>query len=347
MKPKASFEDATVSAAAAVDVAAMLKRNGIDPRPLFKQMKIDLKATEDPYQRVRLERYTHLLDLAADATQHPLLGLELGLQQDPAKWGAFGYVVLNSPTLGAAFNNMASYLKATQGATRIAFIKGKNRIGLEYSLLHPKVTHKDQDAEFAIAYFKNVVDRLSGRPVAPAAIHFEHNPKSTLSTYKQLLGITPEFDQSVNAVFYPASLQNQAVPSADLHLYPIIKHHLEDMIQSQPGGYDLVETVAYHIRQALPGRECKIDNVARILAMSGRTLQRHLKERGTSFAEILDNTRRDLGLQYIENPAMEIKEIAYLLGFTDASAFIKTFRRWTGTTPGEFRRQKLICPLKL
>ena len=153
---------ATVSAPIAVGLAALLRREGIDPQPLFDEAGIELKAIDDPYQMIRLDHFTYLLELAARITQRPTLGLELGTQQNPAKWGAFGYVVLNSPTVGAALNNMATFLKPAQGGTLMSYINNRNYFGIEYSILHPKVQYKDQDAEFAMAYVKHVVDQLCG-----------------------------------------------------------------------------------------------------------------------------------------------------------------------------------------
>ena len=106
------------------------------------------------------------------------------------------------------------------------------------------------------------------------------------------------------------------------------------MLHSSPDEYDLIATVSYHIRQTLPGGHCRLENVANIMAIGARTLQRHLKEQGTSFGKVLDNTRRELAIQHIKAATMEIKEISFLLGFSDSSAFIKAFKKWTGENSG-------------
>ena len=327
----------TVSASAAADVAQLLRRRQVDVEPVFAEACIDLAKIRDPYEQMPLSRYTRLLQLAADAADLPTLGLELGLHQDPAKWGAFGYVVLNSPTVGAALRNMASFLKPAQGGTHMACVRRERTIGMEYSIFDTQVSYKEQDAEFAIGYVKHVVDRLCERTVEPVDVFFEHNPQGALSDYQSLLGVQPHFDQPINAISFPAHLDDRAVLSADLRLFPIIKQHLADMARELPDEMDLVDSVTHQIRQYLSSGQCGLANVAAALALTPRTLQRRLKAEGTSFAQELDRVRRELALQYIENPAMEVKEISYLLGFCDASAFIKTFRKWTGKTPGNYR----------
>ena len=332
-----SVISSTVSASAAVDVAQLLRRSDVDAELVFAEAGVDLAKIRDPYEQIPLGRYTRLLQLAADATNLPSLGLELGLHQDPAKWGAFGYVVLNSPTVGAALRNMAAFLKPAQGGTHMAYVRGENTVGMEYSIIDTQVGHKAQDAEFAIGYVKHVVDRLCERSIDPVDVFFEHNPMGTLTDYKSLLGVQPIFDQPINAIYFPRYLEDRAVLSADLQLFPIIKQHLADMARELPDEQDLVESVSYQIRQYLSSGQCGLASIAAALALTPRTLQRRLQREGTSFAEVLEHVRRELALQYIENPAMEIKEISYLLGFCDASAFIKAFRKWTGQTPGSYR----------
>ncbi len=337
MRQRTQVVNATVSASVAVDVAQLLHRNGTDPEPVFEQAAVDLATIRDPYAQISLTRYTYLLQLASEAANQPGLGLELGLHQDPTKWGAFGYVVLNSPTVGAALNNMATFLKPAQGGTHMAYAQRDNAIGIEYSIIDPRVSYKAQDAEFAIGYVKHVVDRLCERHIEPVHVYFEHNPLCELEIYRSCLGVIPLFDQPVNAIFFPRHLEDRLVLSADLQLFPIVKQHLADLAGAMPDEKGIVELVAYQVRQYLSSGQCKLENIARDMALTPRTLQRRLQEEGTSFARIVEGVRRELALQYIDNAAMEIKEISYLLGFYDTSAFIKAFRKWTGETPGHYR----------
>lgn len=86
------------------------------------------------------------------------------------------------------------------------------------------------------------------------------------------------------------------------------------------------------------GGNTAVDRVAEQLGMSARTLQRKLRTFGTSHQELLDEMRKDLAMRYLHEPEMAVCEVAYLLGFSESSAFHRAFKRWTGTTPSEFRR---------
>jgi len=93
------------------------------------------------------------------------------------------------------------------------------------------------------------------------------------------------------------------------------------------------------IKDELSGGNASLERIADALSMSGRTLQRKLREHKTSHQELLDQMRKDLAMRYLEEPEMAICEVAYLLGFSESSALHRAFKRWTGQTPSEFRRR--------
>src|SRR6185369_10618542 len=92
------------------------------------------------------------------------------------------------------------------------------------------------------------------------------------------------------------------------------------------------------IRSELNGGDPGLDHMAQKLGMSSRTLQRKLRDHGTTHQDVLDQMRQDLATRYLQQPEMAIGEVAYLLGFSESSAFHRAFKRWTGATPTEFRK---------
>lgn len=86
-----------------------------------------------------------------------------------------------------------------------------------------------------------------------------------------------------------------------------------------------------------PGGQVSADQIDRALALSERSLQRQLNEEGVSFNTILEDTRRAMALNYLQNSDMSVQEIALLLGFRDPSSFFRAFRSWTGRTPQAVR----------
>ena len=326
-----------IMASTAGDFVTLLRRQGIDAGVVAARAGIDIKLISDPYQRIRLDQFTHFADLTAVETNTPELGLALGLKQDPARWGAFGYLVLNSPTVGAALGNIASAMKAIQDGTNVTYRREEDAISIAYSIIHPMVEHKICDAEFSMAYVKNVVDRLCEHGVTPARVCFEHEPMAPQSVYHAILGVYPYFSEPVNSISYPRMFEDTPVPAADLQLYPILLQHMKDMINNTPDGADLVGTVEHNIRRMMPNQGCTLQNVARALVIEPRTLQRRLKQQGKIFAELLEGIRKQQATSFLLETSMEVKEISYLLGYSDTAAFSKAFKKWEGMTPGQYR----------
>ena len=88
----------------------------------------------------------------------------------------------------------------------------------------------------------------------------------------------------------------------------------------------------------LPSGEISFDRVARRLHMSGRTIQRRLREEGTSFKKLLDEARRELAEEYIRDPRFTLLEVAFILGYSDYSSFSHAYKRWTGTAPSKTKK---------
>jgi AraC-like DNA-binding protein len=90
---------------------------------------------------------------------------------------------------------------------------------------------------------------------------------------------------------------------------------------------------------ARPGDFPDLLSAAQALHTSGRSLRRHLSELGTSYQQVLDEVRKRLALQYLTTTHLPLYEIAFLLGFSDPSNFRRAFKKWTGKSPGEYRRE--------
>jgi len=126
-------------------------------------------------------------------------------------------------------------------------------------------------------------------------------------------------------------LHNANRRMAHLHDHVLQKY----LAQQERGG--LITQVRESIINHLPSGEVSKDQVAKTLLMNNRTLQRRLLEENTNLADILNETRSELALQYIKDNSLPLIEVSYLLGFSDSAAFSRVFKRWTGKTPSTAR----------
>jgi AraC-like DNA-binding protein len=141
------------------------------------------------------------------------------------------------------------------------------------------------------------------------------------------------FGATDSGLTFAPGLLDRPLVTAD----PRLAATIADLVPAPIANDDVVARVAAHVRARLP-KPTTSDDVAALLHMSARTLQRRLEADGTSFTAVVDATREVLARELLADPRLPLAEIGYRLGFADAAAFSRAFKRWTGTPPGRFRR---------
>ena len=135
-----------------------------------------------------------------------------------------------------------------------------------------------------------------------------------------------------------ASARELPLIHADPYLNNLLLKYCEAAITDRRGNVSQLRTrVENAISSLLPHGRVVVDDVARSLGMSKRTLARRLSDEGLNFTEVLQQLRRDLAVRYLDDPKLHISKIAWLLGFNEVSAFTHAFKRWTGKTPSQMR----------
>jgi AraC-like DNA-binding protein len=128
------------------------------------------------------------------------------------------------------------------------------------------------------------------------------------------------------------------VLSADPQLCAVIERHAEALLERLPSSGSVTDRARAALVEGLRSGRTEVAAVADGLRMSARTLQRRLSAEGTSYVELLDGVRRELALRYVADRTLSLSEVAFLVGFADQTTFHRAFVRWTGRTPGGFRR---------
>ena len=130
------------------------------------------------------------------------------------------------------------------------------------------------------------------------------------------------------------------VPGADRRLYPVMERYLDRILQAMPREDGLIGAVRKCLGEALREGAPTLGQVAAQLGVSARTLQRQLHDRGVDFSGLVEDTRRRFAMQYLDDRANTLTDVAFLLGYSEVSAFNRAFKRWTGSTPSGYRRRR-------
>jgi AraC-like DNA-binding protein len=193
-------------------------------------------------------------------------------------------------------------------------------------------------SEFIVAAWVVVARQATGVDFAPLQVRFRHPRPTSLEAHRRLFRAPIRFGEPVNGLVVRRALLQTPLTRADPGLCAVLDRHVRELLERIPRATALRERVRQLAAQALSTGPPRAATLAHRLHMSRRTLQRQLQGDGTSARELVDTLRRDLAMRYLSDGQVAIAEVAFLLGFSEASAFHRAFRRWSGTTPATYRR---------
>src|SRR4051794_2649909 len=335
-----------VSAGIGAFIVSAAAAAGVPRAELEKRTGFTLSWADDPDARIPLEMETALWEEAARAARDSAFGLHAAEGLRPGVFDVLDYVVRAAPTVRASWERLARHNRLGHDAAVFAISEGSGGIlRIEHALSQPALAQSRHAAEFTMASLVVVGAQMSGAPLAPTAVELRHAPPdgAARAEHLRLFGVAPRYGCAVNALELPAAAAARPVPSADPLLSRIVVRHAEALLVERPAA---AETAAGKVRRILTGVLGDDEDGARPAAvsarlhMSERSLQRRLADEGVTFDALLDELRRELAVRYLADEKVAIAEIAYLLGYSEPSAFHRAFKRWTGTTPAEARQRQ-------
>jgi AraC-like DNA-binding protein len=228
------------------------------------------------------------------------------------------------------------------GRSRLEIVGGTARY--EWVSHFPQASRHLVESVFAgIRVFGNW---LAGGRLPPAQMSFAHETDAPAGEYERVLGAQPRFAAPAHAAQFDAGLLALPVPNADVAMYPVLRQHAERLLaeraQQAPA---IVAQVRAAIARHLSTGPVRLAGIADELQLNPRTLQRKLAEAGSSFQQVLDETRHALAREYLRDPALALIDIAFLLGYQEQSAFTHAFKEWSGLNPGAWRERELRAAL--
>lgn len=310
--------------------------------PFLSEAGIDRAVLTEPDTPVPLARHARLLQLAAERTGDDFLGLHIGQQVHPIDMGALGYALMNAPTVKMALLTFDRYLGAYSRGCEFTLAEapgGVWHLDFRYTVAVTDlgIVERRHEAECTLSMVLNVVRSLTGNLWSPKRVLFEHPEPEDTSEHRRLFCAPVEFGAAVNRLVIGGAVLERPVRSAQARLFVVIEDHLRRAVAAHAHQTDLLAEVSAIVIRDLANGVPSIDDVAARLAMTKRTLQRRLKDNGVGYAELVEKVRHRLAVEYVSGTRLSLTEIGFLLGYSHPSAFSRAFRKWTGTTPHEYR----------
>ncbi len=331
------MSERTTSSAWVKGVVDAMTAAGLAVDGLCGEAGIAPAALAEPTARVPTERVSRLWELAMVASGDPAIALRCAPTARPSKFEVVGYAMLSSPHLRAGLDRLVRYLRILSDAAEIQLGDSGATCRLELRLFGGHAPVPGARYEFDLLALLNFCRWIAGRELRPAQVEFAHPAPEGSERYRDAFQCTVRFEAPRNALVFAADDLAKPLPAADPSLADLHDRFAGERIRALDSAR-LSVRARQQIVRALPDGEPKREAIARALCISERTLQRRLLDEGSSFQQLLDETRRELAQSYLSQASLSFAHAAYLLGFADQAIFTRACKRWFGQTPGQVRQ---------
>jgi AraC-like DNA-binding protein len=322
---------------AARETLRYLDKRGIDTEPLLLRAELSrARLIEDP-GGISVVSQHRFIELAASETDDPLLGLHVAAELDIRDIGILFYLQASSATVAEALDHLARYAATTNEEIRLDISQQGRRTIVTFHHVLATGDPRRQHSELIALALNRALRFLTNRDFAPLRMTFAHVRNEGLREVHRILRCPVEFMQATDSWVLPQSVMELPIVSEDGRLLRILEAHADELLSERRTTVGLRGLVENQLLTMLPSGNVRAGAVAEELGMSARSLRRRLAEEGINFAAIVDDLRYRLAIRYFEDERASLKQIAWLLGYSQPHAFNHAFKRWTGTSPSRAR----------
>jgi AraC-like DNA-binding protein len=334
--------ETTLAASLAIDMLQYLDRLGISTAGVCRDAGLEPGIQSRPDDRIPGSQMGRLWKVAIDRTGDPFVAVHMAEAFHPAALDILGYVVLTCRTIAEVLDCLARYAGLLNDGLRVQIEHSGARSTVRLALISSHTDnylpeHSQQVAESMWIGLARQLRLLTGEPINPLEVWFRHHVRDD-SEYRRLLNAPLRFGAPEDRFVLSRSDLARQLPSANPVLFSVFEQHAARLLAGLAGRHTAVGRVSRIVAEKLRGRVPPIGEVASEMAMSARHLQRALSAEGRTYQEVLDEVRCAMARRYLAEPVNSVSQVAFMLGFSEAAAFHRAFKRWTGKTPAAARR---------
>ena len=314
---------------------------GISVEEVLKLVKVDKSVLSEPDNRLSGEEANQIIQSAAILTRDKHLGLHQGERIAKGFSNILGYILLNCATLEECWKNYCKYEKIIDSTSISDFDLRDDYVVISNTTVDKVLSDNIHFTEFKIAGILTYIKLLTNKTLHLHEVHFTHSKPDDISEYNRIFRCNVYFNKAVNAIIFEKEQLNISLIESNRHLLALFESHADELLKAYTDSSyanKVTEIILTYINKcSIP----TIDEVAKNLLISTRSLQLYLQKEGTTFTKLVNNFRKNYAEACLKERNISADEIAYLLGFSETSAFHRAFKCWTGSTPMQYR--KLYC----
>ena len=338
MKRTQTFIAELAPVAYAEALLTLAEELGMVRSELFAAARVRPEVLASPNGRVSFLDFHLLAQAVLERCSEPALGLMLGQRLNVSTHGILGYAVLSSANLGKALQFALRYYRVLGLAFDLEVVELGEEMELRAVESLPLGPQSRFAAESLLSSIHTIARFLLGEQLRGLAVGFVHPMPGYAERYAEVFGVSVQFEQPYHWLRWPRHYLQRPMALANPATVQMCEQQCEALLSS----LDVQDGLLTRLRRLLlarPGAFPDLENAAKALHTSARSLRRHLAQLGTSYQQVLDDVRRRLAVQYLTTTHLPLFEIAHLLGYSDPSNFRRAFRKWTGKLPSEYRHE--------
>jgi AraC-like DNA-binding protein len=319
----------------ATTLARKLEEVGVSPADVLRQAGLPSGLFDQEKILVSTEELFALYRGLAEASRDPAIGLKLGTEHRVERYDPVAIAAVSARSFRDALQRLGRYKQLTC-PEELHLVERGDECRVQFRWLLARETEPPLLVDLCFAWVVGIARRGTGGLVSPRRLELR-GTTGTREMYEAHFGCPAKLDARQNTIVFAKADLDRPFVTHNADLFSTVAPQLEAELSQALGSKAIGEQVKGSLKQLLAGRRPGIEDVARELRLSARTLQRRLAEDGATFQQLMQDARRELARHYLLHTSLELNETAYLLGYEDAHSFFRAFHDWEGSSPGEWR----------
>jgi AraC-like DNA-binding protein len=316
-------------------LGSRLQDLGLSPSAVLGQAGLPLALFNEEKILLTTEEFFALYRGIAEASDDPGIGLKLGTENRIERYDPIKIAALSTRSLRSAIERLSRYKQLTC-PEKIDLVERGNECAVRFNWLLAEQAEPGVLVDVCFAWILTIATRGAGRRIRPKRVEFQR-AEEFRQTYEKHFECQVRFKAAGNALVFGKADMDVPFLTYNAELLAAIAPQLEAELTQQMAEKDLREQVKGILKGLIAGQRPRIQDVARELRISARTLQRRLGEDRATFQQLTEEARRELARHYLLHSSLELNETAYLLGYEDSNSFFRAFHKWEGTSPGQWK----------
>jgi len=328
----------TALAQTLLTIERFMRGRGLDFQRAARAVGIDPAVVKIADARIPLRSLAQLLENVARETSNDAFGAQLGETFQLGTTGTLDYVISNAPTLRVALNDYVRFLALVSDRLDPRF---EERPRMSYivtpmpAAFGPSAQLMDAQTSVRVARIRHIMRDAS----FPLLVELKRIKPRAVAEFRRIFGPRVRFEKAENRIGIATRALDKELLAADPQLYKVLVQAAKKALSEREQAADPLSRVISYISAGLPHGKVGIAAAAGALDVSPSALRRQLAQTGTTFRDLLYETRKAMADHYINETALPMTEIAFLLGFSELSAFSRAAKKWFGRTPRELRKR--------